>query len=711
MKAIGLLAAASFLFCGSLLADPPPSPAVGSLQLAVDDSSAAKSQVLQSAAPPVSDAEKILRLQRSIEADEARLADLSKELDAPDSSYAKAEEEFQKLDDELAALKRKPQEASDKQDVETIQSDEAQIADLTKRWTIAKDRFQLEIEQRKTQQAVIATLEAKLQKDREALAKLKGVVEPVRAAEEAPPPPPASIPKPAEVVAPDSTQPTATSSVATSAALPKPAAAAAVPPAPAAPVAAPIAPPAANVPAPSPAKEAAVATSSLLTAKPDPKALSAATQAATKSAEDAADAEREAASITERVELLRANIELQRKLKTTGRLKVDKAEDALRELNEELTARLAAGGNIDEIGEQIRKAQDDLRDAKVESRSYSTRLDELQTELAGLQDEQITALSEADQKRQAARDAQLAVDELNNPLSVRNLLWWFGRHGSATLIIILTVMAVLRLSRKFEDRLVGLLAGNSRRGGHDERTNRAKTLVTVLQNLIRTGAIGVGTFMALDEVGVPIGPLLGGAAVIGLAVAFGAQSLIKDYFTGFMVLLEQQYIINDVIRIGDITGQVERITLRMTVLRDLEGRVHFVPHGQIEKVTNLTHGWSRAVFDISVAYKEDVDRCIDLLRHLAVELSRDPRYGTMILEEPQMLGVDALGDCGVTIKFCLKTRPLRQWEVKRELLRRIKNRFDQLGIEIPYPQRTLHVTHGDNTHNAVFPQRTQHKAA
>jgi small conductance mechanosensitive channel len=187
--------------------------------------------------------------------------------------------------------------------------------------------------------------------------------------------------------------------------------------------------------------------------------------------------------------------------------------------------------------------------------------------------------------------------------------------------------------------------------------------------------------------------------------------LIKDYFTGFMVLLEQQYIINDVIRIGDITGQVERITLRMTVLRDLEGRVHFVPHGQIEKVTNLTHGWSRAVFDISVAYKEDVDRCIDLLRHLAVELSRDPRYGTMILEEPQMLGVDALGDCGVTIKFCLKTRPLRQWEVKRELLRRIKNRFDQLGIEIPYPQRTLHVTHGDNTHNAVFPQRTQHKAA
>ena len=195
--------------------------------------------------------------------------------------------------------------------------------------------------------------------------------------------------------------------------------------------------------------------------------------------------------------------------------------------------------------------------------------------------------------------------------------------------------------------------------------------------------------MILQEAGIPIAPLLGGAAVFGLAVAFGAQNLIRDYFYGFVILLENQYKLNDVVKIGDTSGQVEQITLRMTVLRDLEGNVHFVPNGQITTVTNMTHGWSRALFDIGVAYKENVDHVMAVLNELGDQLRKEPPYSAVILEPATMLGVDALGDSAVVIKFFIKTRPLQQWTVKRELLRRIKNRFDELGIEIPFPHRTV----------------------
>jgi small conductance mechanosensitive channel len=184
--------------------------------------------------------------------------------------------------------------------------------------------------------------------------------------------------------------------------------------------------------------------------------------------------------------------------------------------------------------------------------------------------------------------------------------------------------------------------------------------------------------------------LLGGAAVFGLAVAFGAQNLIRDYFSGFMVLLEDQYGINDYVKVGDISGQVERITLRMTALRDTDGVVHFVPHGTINTVSNLTHGWSRAMFDIGIGYKEDVDRVMRLLVDLGRDLRKDPEYGPLILDNPEMYGVDKFDESAVVIKFSLKTRPLKQWPVRREMLRRIKKKFDELDIEIPYPHRTVY---------------------
>jgi small conductance mechanosensitive channel len=221
-----------------------------------------------------------------------------------------------------------------------------------------------------------------------------------------------------------------------------------------------------------------------------------------------------------------------------------------------------------------------------------------------------------------------------------------------------------------------------------ESEDRAETLVGVFRNTMSALILCGGVLMLLDEVGIPIVPLMGGAAVFGLAVAFGAQNLIKDYFTGFMVLLEDQYAVNDMVRINGIEGKVERITLRMTVLRDQGGTAHFVPHGVITTVSNASHGWSRATVEIGVAYREDTDRVMKVLREVCAEVRREQHFGSLILEEPDMLGVDRLDDSAVVLKFLVKTKPMKQGDVKRELLRRIKRRFDELGIATPGHQKS-----------------------
>ncbi len=252
-------------------------------------------------------------------------------------------------------------------------------------------------------------------------------------------------------------------------------------------------------------------------------------------------------------------------------------------------------------------------------------------------------------------------------------------------VILTAVCTILWLANRLHARLVRLLAGSPQRGTALEQENRARTLVGVLHNALRTIVIALGVIMAMDAIGIPVAPLLGGVAVVGLAVAFGAQSLIKDYFTGFLVLLEQQYMIGDVVKVSGITGQVEKITLRVTVLRDLEGAVHFIPHGQINVVSNLTHGWSQAVFDLNVTSSEHVERVRDTFFELARDLRADPTFAPMILNDAEMLGIDSLADATFTVKFLLRTLPLKRWEVKRELLRRIKDRFQELNVKVTVP--------------------------
>ncbi len=254
----------------------------------------------------------------------------------------------------------------------------------------------------------------------------------------------------------------------------------------------------------------------------------------------------------------------------------------------------------------------------------------------------------------------------------------------------------------------------SRRGTAAERDQRAETLRRVFGYAAGLAVFTLGLLAVLHTSGIDVTVLLGGTAVIGAAVAFGSQNLVKDYFSGFMILAENQYSVGNVIRIADTTGVVEDISLRMTVLRDEEGTVHFIPHGQVTKVSNLTHGWSRAVFKIKVAYDEDVDRVMDVLMDLAREMRNDEQFGPQMLGQPEMQGVEAFDESAVVIKFLVKTRPLMQWSVRRELLRRIKNRFDQLGIEIPFPQWVIHEpkdrNNGFGTPAAAASKAARHQA-
>lgn len=222
------------------------------------------------------------------------------------------------------------------------------------------------------------------------------------------------------------------------------------------------------------------------------------------------------------------------------------------------------------------------------------------------------------------------------------------------------------------------------------REQRAKTLAGLLNNVGLVVIAIVVLLTSIKALGIDIGPALATAGVAGLAISFGAQSLVKDIISGAFILMEGQFGIGDVVRVGDIAGMVEKITLRTTILRDVQGVVHIIPNGSIDRVSNLTKTWSRAVLDIGVAYREDVDRVIAVMRDIGAEFARDPEWGQLLIEPPEVPGVEAFADSAVTIRMVAKTVPLKQWDIARELRRRIKKRFDAERIEIPYPHLTFY---------------------
>jgi small-conductance mechanosensitive channel len=222
------------------------------------------------------------------------------------------------------------------------------------------------------------------------------------------------------------------------------------------------------------------------------------------------------------------------------------------------------------------------------------------------------------------------------------------------------------------------------------RERRGQTISQLLRSVGRVVVFAVALLLTFN-VFIDIGPILAGAGILGLAVSFGAQSLVKDVISGFFILFENQFAIGDVIEVAGKSGVVEKMTLRVVVLRDGEGIMHVVPNSEIKVVSNKTRGWSRAVVDVGVPYDENVDRALEVLRDEAAQFSTDKTWGSQLDGPVEVLGVESLSDSAVVLRTMIRTQPGSQWTVAREFRRRIKNRFDQEKLEIPVPQRRVHV--------------------
>ena len=268
---------------------------------------------------------------------------------------------------------------------------------------------------------------------------------------------------------------------------------------------------------------------------------------------------------------------------------------------------------------------------------------------------------------------------------------WLKAHGPPLALLwgvglVLVLLATAAIPKAIE-KAVQRSRGDQT---EEEVKKRSETLSGVLVASLQTVVIAVVTFMMLSEIGLNIAPMIAGVGVVGIAIGFGAQSLVKDIIAGLFILLENQYRRGDVVKIADASGLVEDINLRRTILRDTDGVVHSVPNGEIRVASNLTKGWSRVNLNIGVGYGTDLDRAIAVINRVGKELAEDPAWSAQILKPPQALRVDNLGDSAIDIKILGDTKPMQQWAVTGELRLRLKKAFDEENIEIPWPHTKVY---------------------
>jgi len=260
------------------------------------------------------------------------------------------------------------------------------------------------------------------------------------------------------------------------------------------------------------------------------------------------------------------------------------------------------------------------------------------------------------------------------------------------LLIMIIAWVALFAVRIAMRRLEAALIDRGQKEGDipSEAEKRAETLARLLRQGIVILIWLMAALVVLRELGVEIGPILASAGVAGLAIGFGAQNLVRDVISGFFLILENQVRVGDVAVVNGTGGLVERVNFRTIVLRDLSGTVHVFPNGTINTLANLTREWSAYVFDIGVAYKEDVDRVMEIMREVGRELRADENFGHNMVADVEVFGVDAFADSAVVIKGRLRTKPIKQWDVGREYRRRLKHAFDAQGIEIPFPHHSIY---------------------
>lgn len=273
---------------------------------------------------------------------------------------------------------------------------------------------------------------------------------------------------------------------------------------------------------------------------------------------------------------------------------------------------------------------------------------------------------------------------------------WIMSNGPSIVGILIGAFILRIVLSKVIEKTVRKAIGTTRQNMSKEaEEKRENTLIKILNGTLKVVVWIFAIMMILSNVGVEIGPLLAAAGIAGVAIGFGGQYLIRDLISGFFIIIENQYRVGDVVGFGETGGVVEDISLRMTTLRDLDGVVHHVPHGEITKVSNLSKGFSRVNLNVSVAYESDLDKVIEIINKVGLELSEDEEWKDKIQVAPKFLRVDNLGDSSIELKILGDTKPMAQWAVTGELRKRIKKTFDKEGISMPYPQRTISYLNGD----------------
>lgn len=267
---------------------------------------------------------------------------------------------------------------------------------------------------------------------------------------------------------------------------------------------------------------------------------------------------------------------------------------------------------------------------------------------------------------------------------------WILSDGWRVLAIIIATLIINKFSNVIITKFIRKVVVGKNYNSAQAEEKREDTLIKILSNTERILIWVVAAMMIMSELGVAIGPLMAAAGVAGIAFGFGGQYLIKDLISGLFIIFENQYRVGDIIKAGGASGMVEDITLRLTTIRDLDGTVHHIPHGEITTVSNMAKEFSRINLNIGVAYDADLEKVVSVVNKVGDEMAEDSKWKEMILSRPQFLRVDNFGDSSVDIKILGETKPLKQWEVTGELRMRLKIAFDREGIEIPFPQRVIH---------------------
>lgn len=628
------------------------SGAEAGVEAAAENETGAESEIGEERpAGAASEAKRVVRIRQVVELDKQRLRWLRSELGSRTrwfedlaAGMAEIAAERNVKREKLEALEADPQ--SDRAQVAALG---AEVDELQEDYTLFDTQTDLALKAEKTIREQVDAMEAKIAQDEHVLGKLTGEI---------------AIELP-EAPQTGATGPSATTDGGESTRVPVP-------------VTAPVSEPATSA-APKGAKASSAMTAAQLQAA---KVLE-------RKERDVQIAKVALSDFVERKRALQRQIEFEQGLAQSDAKELENLEHVLTIAKGRLEKYRESGAPAEKIQRRERGNGNLIRLIEQSKESGEARAEYIKSlleRLAHLEEAEIGVTEEVDAKREEAAEARRQAMWLESPIHPRNIQHWAKERGPRILLVLFAAFCLLVFVHLSSRRIARTLV-RRRRGDRSSGTGRADTLAFSFRSVSRILIVIFAALLVLQEAGIDIKTVLGGAAVLGVAIAFGAQDLMKDYFSGFLILAEDQYQLGDLVTINGVTGTVESVNMRVTVLRDLEGRVHFIPNGNIDHVTNRTYAWGRPVFEIPVGYDEDVDAVMERLVEVAKELSQDPDWKGKVIGDPEMLGVDRFTDYGVVIKFMVKTKPEQLFAVRRELLRRISKRFNELGIQITVPQR------------------------